>query len=98
MKSQELIIKQHKIIYVAFERYILSQDSFGLSFSISLLTNYGMLASDIGSDKVYHAIVISIVGFAGTDPIKNDSGDKVSDSKPSSKRGSPYLARRFLSS
>ena len=36
------------------------------------------------------------LGFAGTDPIKDDSGDKVSDSKPSSKRGSPYLRRTLL--
>ncbi len=35
----------------------------------------------------------SLVGFAGTDPIKDDSGDKVSDSTHSSKRGSPYLRR-----
>lgn len=38
----------------------------------------------------------SLVGFAGTDPIKDDSGDKVSDSKPSSKRGSPYLRRTLF--
>ena len=38
----------------------------------------------------------SIVGFAGTDPIKDDSGDKVSDSKPSSKRGSPYLRKTLF--
>ena len=38
----------------------------------------------------------SLVGFASTDPIKDDSGDKVSDSKPSSKRGSPYLRRTLF--
>ena len=38
----------------------------------------------------------SLVGFAGTDPIKDGSGDKVSDSKPSSKRGSPYLRRTLF--
>ena len=37
-----------------------------------------------------------MVGFAGTDPIKDDSGDKVSDSKPSSKRSSPYLRRTLF--
>ena len=38
----------------------------------------------------------SIVGFAGTNPIKDDSGDKVSDSKPSSKRGSPHLRKTLF--
>ena len=38
----------------------------------------------------------SLVGFAGTDPIKDDSGDKVSTSKPSSKRGSPYLRKTLF--
>ena len=38
----------------------------------------------------------SLVGFAGIDPIKDDSGDKVSDSKPSSKRGSPYLRKTLF--
>ena len=38
----------------------------------------------------------SRVGFAGTDPIKDDSGDKVSESKPSSKRGSPYLRKTLF--
>ena len=38
----------------------------------------------------------SLVGFAGTDPIKDDSGDKISDSKPSSKRGSPYLRKTLF--
>lgn len=38
----------------------------------------------------------SLVGFAGTDPIKDDSGDKVSGSKPSSKRGSPYLRKTLF--
>ena len=38
----------------------------------------------------------SLVGFAGIDPIKDDSGDKVSKSKPSSKRGSPYLRKTLF--
>ena len=38
----------------------------------------------------------SLVGFAGTDPIKDDSGDKVSSSMPSSKRGSPYLRKTLF--
>lgn len=38
----------------------------------------------------------SLVVFAGTDPIKDDSGDKVSESKPSSKRGSPYLRKTLF--
>lgn len=38
----------------------------------------------------------SLVGFAGTDPIKDDSGDKVSSSAPSSKRGSPYLRKTLF--
>ena len=38
----------------------------------------------------------SLVGFAGTDPVKDDSGDKVSDSKPASKRGSPYLRKTLF--
>lgn len=38
----------------------------------------------------------SLVGFAGTDPIKDDSGDKISDSKPSSKRSSPYLRKTLF--
>ena len=38
----------------------------------------------------------SLVGFAGTNPIKDDSGDKVSGSKPSSKRGSPYLRKTLF--
>ena len=38
----------------------------------------------------------SLIGFAGTDPIKDESGDKVSDSKPSSKRGSPYLRKTLF--
>ena len=38
----------------------------------------------------------SLVGFAGTDPIKDESGDKVSDSKPSSKRGSPHLRKTLF--
>ena len=38
----------------------------------------------------------SLIGFAGTDPIKDDSGDKVSSSLPSSKRGSPYLRKTLF--
>ena len=38
----------------------------------------------------------SLVGFTGTDPIKDDSGNKVSSSKPSSKRGSPYLRKTLF--
>ena len=38
----------------------------------------------------------SLVGFAGTDPIKDESGDKVPGSKPSSKRGSPYLRKTLF--
>lgn len=38
----------------------------------------------------------SLIGFAGTDPIKDDSGDKISGSKPSSKRGSPYLRKTLF--
>lgn len=38
----------------------------------------------------------SLVGFAGTDPIKDDSGDKVCGSNPSSKRGSPYLRKTLF--
>ena len=38
----------------------------------------------------------SLIGFAGTDPIKDDSGDKVSGSMPSSKRGSPYLRKTLF--
>ena len=33
---------------------------------------------------------------AGTDPIKEESGDKVSQSAPSSKRGSPYLRKTLF--
>lgn len=38
----------------------------------------------------------SLVGFAGTDPMKDDSGDKISLSIPSSKRGSPYLRKTLF--
>ena len=38
----------------------------------------------------------SLVGFAGTDPIKDDSGDKVCESMPASKRGSPYLRKTLF--
>ena len=39
----------------------------------------------------------SLVGFAGTDPVKDDSGDVIKDSMPSSKRGSPYLRKTLFS-
>lgn len=38
----------------------------------------------------------SLVGFAGTDPVKDESGDKVSSSMPTSKRGSPYLRKTLF--
>lgn len=38
----------------------------------------------------------SLVGFAGTDPIKDDSGKNIKDSMPSSKRGSPYLRKTLF--
>ena len=47
------------------------------------------LMAEIGDIRCF-AHQKSLIGFAGTDPIKDESGDKVSDSKPSSKRGSPY--------
>ena len=50
------------------------------------------LIAEIGDIRRF-ASKKSLVGFAGIDPIKNDSGDKVSKSKPSSKRGSPYLRK-----
>ena len=53
------------------------------------------LIAEIG-DLRHFAHQKSLVGFAGTDPIKDDSGDKVSDSKPSSKRGSPYLRKTLF--
>ena len=53
------------------------------------------LMAEIGDLRCF-AHQKSLVGFAGTDPIKDDSGDKVSDSKPSSKRGSPYLRKTLF--
>lgn len=53
------------------------------------------LMAEIGDIRRF-ASKKSLVGFAGTDPIKDDSGDKVSDSKPSSKRGSPYLRKTLF--
>ena len=53
------------------------------------------LMAEIGDLRRF-AYQKSLVGFAGTDPIKDDSGDKVSDSKPSSKRGSPYLRKTLF--
>ena len=53
------------------------------------------LMAEIGDIRCF-AHQKSLVGFAGTDPIKDDSGDKVSDSKPSSKRGSPYLRKTLF--
>jgi len=38
----------------------------------------------------------SLVGFVGTDPVKDDSGDTVKNSMPSSKRGSPYLRKTLF--
>lgn len=38
----------------------------------------------------------SLVGFAGSDPTKDESGSKVSGSKPSSKRGSPHLRKTLF--
>ena len=53
------------------------------------------LMAEIGDLRCF-ARQKSLVGFAGTDPIKDDSGDKVSDSKPSSERGSPYLRKTLF--
>ena len=53
------------------------------------------LMAEIGDLRCF-AHQKSLVGFAGTDPIKDDSGDKVSNSKPSSKRGSPYLRKTLF--
>jgi len=53
------------------------------------------LMAEIGDLRCF-AHQKSLVGFAGTDPIKDDSGDNVSDSKPSSKRGSPYLRKTLF--
>lgn len=53
------------------------------------------LIADIGDLRRF-AHQKSLVGFVGTDPIKDASGDKVSDSKPSSKRGSPYLRKTLF--
>ena len=47
------------------------------------------LMAEIGDPRRF-AYPKSLVGFAGTDPIKDESGDDVSDSNPTSKRGSPY--------
>ena len=41
---------------------------------------------------LFSSLHITLVGFAGTDPIKDDSGDRVS----SSKRGSPYLRKTLF--
>ena len=38
----------------------------------------------------------SLVSFAGTDPGKNDSGDKISNTGKASKRGSPYLRKTLF--
>ena len=53
------------------------------------------LIAEIGDLRCF-AHQKSLVGFAGTDPIKDDSGDMVSDSKPSSKCGSPYLRKTLF--
>lgn len=53
------------------------------------------LMAEIGDLRCF-AHQKSLVGFAGTDPVKDESGDKVSGSKPSSKRGSPYLRKTLF--
>jgi len=53
------------------------------------------LIAEIGDLRCF-AHQKSLVGFAGTDPIKDDSGDKVSGSNRSSKRGSPYLRKTLF--
>jgi len=53
------------------------------------------LMAEIGDLRCF-AHQKSLVGFTGTDPIKNESGDKVSVSKPTSKRGSPYLRKTLF--
>jgi len=53
------------------------------------------LMAEIGDLRCF-AHQKSLVGFAGTDPIKDDSGDKVSGSNRSSKRGSPYLRKTLF--
>ena len=53
------------------------------------------LIAEIGDVRRF-ASKKSLVGFAGTDPIKDDSGDKIFGSKPSSKRGSPYLRKTLF--
>lgn len=68
--------------------------------SVMAMTGVGksvgpQLMAEIGDLRRF-AYQKSLVGFAGTDPIKDDSGDKVSDSKPSSKRGSPYLRKTLF--
>ena len=45
---------------------------------------------------LFSSLHITLVGFAGTDPIKDDSGDRGSSSKPRSKRGSPYLRKTLF--
>lgn len=53
------------------------------------------LMAEIGDLRCF-AHSKSLVGFAGTDPIKDDSGDKISGSNRSSKRGSPYLRKTLF--
>ena len=53
------------------------------------------LMAEIGDLRCF-AHQKSLIGFAGTGPIKDDSGDIVSDSKPSSKRGSPCLRKTLF--
>lgn len=53
------------------------------------------LMAEIGDLRCF-AHQKSLVGFAGTDPIKDDSGDKVSGSNRCSKRGSPYLRKTLF--
>ena len=67
---------------------VMSMTGVGKSMGLQLIAEIG--------DLRRFAHQKSLVGFAGTDPIKDDSGDKVSDSKPSSKRGSSYLRKTLF--
>lgn len=69
---------------------------------VTVMSMYGagpstgpQLMAEIG-DLTRFAHQKSLVGFAGTDPIKDDSGDSIKDSMPSSKRGSPYLRKTLF--
>lgn len=63
-------------------------------YGVGLSTGPQLMA-EIGDIRRF-ASKKSLVGYAGTDPIKDDSGDKVSNSKPSSKRGSPHLRKTLF--